>query len=476
MASKDYEIVWTPQKKQIEFLACPDYEVCYGGAAGGGKSDALLIDILGLQHNAISNKNHRAIIFRRSFPELTDLIDRSHELYPASIPGIKYNKNDHFWSAPSGAKIYFGYLAHDNDRFKHRGKAYNVIDFDELTLWPTPVCYEYLISRNRTIDPSLPRYVRSATNPDGPGQKWVMERFGIKPDGKASMRKLEIMREVKDGKGGYIEVPETIIRRFIPAKLTDNEYLRGTGYRESLMNLPPDEREALLDGLWSGNRVKGAFYVNEMQRARAENRIGKVPFVAGIPVNTFWDIGFNDCTAIWFHQQVGLQHRFIYAYHNSGEWFSHYATHLLKLSQERGYVYGTHYLPHDGANNTVQTGKRNIDILGELMPNHKFDIIPRTPHVYTGIQLTRAAMTQCWIDEEGCGDGIAALDCYRKKWSEPLQAFTDSAVHDSFSDYADAFRQWGQWIDTRPNTSADPAWIKKLIAMKRNARRSAMTS
>jgi len=437
------EVVWAPTDRQSAFLACDDFEVLYGGAAGGGKSDALLIDALCLQHGGPDNAHHRAVLFRRSFPELRDLIDRALELYPLIVAGANYNQTEKVWTFPSGAKVEFGYLQHDNDRLKYRGRAWNYIGFDELTLWPTSVCYLYLFSRCRSTDRSLPRYIRATTNPDGPGQQWVMKRWGIEADGKETNLPVDII----DDELGTVT---SMRRRFIPARLSDNKHLSNTGYREALLQMDPEEREALLKGLWKGNRVKGAYYLNEMQKLRAAGRIRRVPYEPGSPVNTFWDLGFNDTTAIWFHQYIAGEHRFIHAYENSGESLEHYAKYLM----ERGYVYGGHhYLPHDAANKSLQTGKSAQEILERLLPGHRFEIIPRIEQVITGINQTRMKMSgNVYIDETECSDGIAALDNYKKKYNEKLDAYTDEPLHDRYSNFADSFRQWGQ-LDQMTNTS-----------------------
>lgn len=472
----DQQFAWEPSPKQNSLLSATEYEVLYGGAAGGGKSDALLIDAWCIQYGGPANPNHRGALFRRSFPELKDLIDRAREIYPQFIPGIKYDQNDHRFTTPDGAKVEFAYLNNDQDRFKYRGRAFNYLGFDELTLWPTSVCYEYLITRNRTTDKSLPRFIRATTNPDGPGQKWVMERWGIDESGEATLIKVPIEAEIEVAPGVFELMMVEVARRFIPAKLSDNPHLRGTGYREALMlQSDKDVTEALLNGLWVGNRIRGAVYLNQMQRMRQESRITQVPWAIGVPTNTFWDLGYNDTNAIWMHQQVGPQNRFPKCFENSGVGLEYYARELQRIQQEKDLVYGTHYLPHDGEQHSRQTAKNDLKILRDLWPGQRFVSVERTKRKITAIQQTRAAMSTVWIDREGCADGIAALDAYRFKYDDNLGTFGSEPIHDWSSNFATAFQQFAQGYEGVAGiakAAADPDWKKKLKRPARNSRTS----
>jgi len=218
---------------QTDFLAAPERDVLYGGAAGGGKSYAMLIDPLRFAHRSA----HRALILRRSMPELRELIDKSRELYPRAFPGCRYKEVEKLWSFPSGAKVEFGFLERDADVYRYQGQAYSWIGFDEITHLPTEFGWNYLASRLRTTDPEIETYMRCTANPGGVGATWVKKRY-IDP---------YPPNETFTG-------PDNLSRKFIPARLQDNPYLAYDGrYEEMLKALPPTQRKQLLEGNWDVN-------------------------------------------------------------------------------------------------------------------------------------------------------------------------------------------------------------------------------
>ena len=215
---------------QTEFLAAPEIDVLYGGAAGGGKSYAMLVDPLRYAHRAA----HRALILRRSMPELRELIDKSRELYPQAFQGCKFREVEKLWNFPSGAKVEFGFLERDADVYRYQGQAYSWIGFDEITHLPTEFAWNYLASRLRTTDSEITPYLRCTANPGGVGAHWVKKRY-LSP---------APPNESFEGSDG-------LTRKFIPARLDDNPYLATDGrYQQMLEALPDVQRKQLLEGNW----------------------------------------------------------------------------------------------------------------------------------------------------------------------------------------------------------------------------------
>lgn len=223
-------------------MARPEYEALYGGAAGGGKSDALLCEALRQVHIP----HYRALLLRKTYPQLSELIDRSQSLYPPAFPRARYNSTEHVWIFESGAKIYFGAMQYTKDRVNYQGKRYDFIAFDELThfTWDE---YSYLFSRNRPSGPGTRVYIRAATNPGGVGHGWVKDRF-ITPA--PPMTPIRDAYTVTGPDGRPIHMERR--RIFIPSTVFDNQALlqNDPQYLASLAMLPEAERDALLYGSW----------------------------------------------------------------------------------------------------------------------------------------------------------------------------------------------------------------------------------
>ena len=245
------EVVFRPNKgPQVDFLAAPEKEVLYGGAAGGGKSFAMLVDLL----RYASNGNHRALLLRRTLAELTELVDQSRKLYPKAFPGAVFRESKNTWSFPSGATALFSYVDKDNDVTRYQGQSFTWIGVDELGQYPTPYVWNYLRSRLRTTDPEIQTYMRASANPGGVGGWWLKKMFvdptiPNEPFWATDIDSGNILRYEPN----HPEHPDEPLyqRRFIPARLTDNPFLMESGeYEAMLLSLPEVERRRLLEGDW----------------------------------------------------------------------------------------------------------------------------------------------------------------------------------------------------------------------------------
>ena len=243
---------WRPNARQREALACGAYELLYGGQAGGGKSDYLLVAPLRWVHVPGS----RAILFRRSYPELErTLIARSHELYPQL--GATYHAGRREWTWPGGGVVGFGYLEADADALRYQGAEFSFVGFDELTHF-TEASYRYLSSRLRSSR-GVPVRLRATANPGGPGHEWVRSRWGAWIGRGSTARDGE--RRWYDPRGAECAEDEAdaLARTFVRATLGDNPYL-GREYRAQLLALDPVTRAQLLDGDWDAAAGDGGLF------------------------------------------------------------------------------------------------------------------------------------------------------------------------------------------------------------------------
>ena len=184
--------------------------------------------------------------------------------------------------------------------------------------------------------------------------------------------------------------------------------------------------------------LSGSYYGKLMQAAQEDKRITTVEPERGVRVETWWDLGISDSTAIWFVQRVGYEVRVIDYYENSGEGLDHYA----EVLRQRGYVYDKHIFPHDISVRELGTGRARIDTLREhgVTGETTHAVICPNLAVADGINAVRNLLPHCWFDAEKCALGIRALQCYHKNWNEDARRYEQRPMHDWSSHAADAFR------------------------------------
>ena len=188
--------------------------------------------------------------------------------------------------------------------------------------------------------------------------------------------------------------------------------------------------------------TESAYFKNELKNARKQQRIGLCPHDPHYPVSTFWDIGANDETAIWFIQAKRTHFSIINFMEATGEPFAYF----VKIMSEMSYTYGYHYLPHD-ANHRRQGAQRNMtpeEMLRELMPYWKFDLVPRTPDKQMAIQQTREVFHMCVFDEKNCAVGLRHLQNFLKDWDPRTGTWRNIPKKNPSRNAADAFLQFGQ--------------------------------
>ena len=205
-------VIWAPQPgSQEAFLECPVFECLYEGTRGPGKTDALLMDFArGVDQGF--GVEWKGIIFRHTYPDLQDVVDKSHKWFNQIFPKATFNQAKYYWQWPTGEKLFFRPFESDNDYRKYHGHAYPWLGWEELTQWPTDGPYRSMFSTVRSTKKGMPMRVRATTNPYGVGHNWVKARWKL---------------PIKHGKmiGPIIKHPEDPDRVAIHGSLFENKLL-----------------------------------------------------------------------------------------------------------------------------------------------------------------------------------------------------------------------------------------------------------
>lgn len=238
-----YDVYWKPQPKQELALRCPATELFYGGAAGGGKSDWLIGDYM--QGANLYGRFWRGILFRQTYDELEELMDRANELFTpqgARFVGKGSKEGSNIWIFPNRATLKMRYLENEKDVKHYIGHQYTWVGIDELGNYPTPYCWLMMKSRLRSAH-GVPSYIRGTGNPGGVGHGWIKQRF---------------MDDHIPNQIFYIETELNGIKSrdtacFIPSTLNDNQVLmqNDPDYEKKLLSLPSHIARALRFGDWS---------------------------------------------------------------------------------------------------------------------------------------------------------------------------------------------------------------------------------
>lgn len=403
-------IKWEGQPKQLIALKSKADEILFGGSRGGGKTDGGMAWLM----YDIGSPKYRALVIRRNYTDLSDWIDRARDFY--SDAGGKFT-GDKF-TFPSGAIIRTGHLADAEAYQKYQGHEYQKMVIEELTHISREADYEKLLASLRSTVEGITPQIFNTTNPDGPGNEWVKDRWRI-PD----LPNDPIYFE-KEGR----------TFAFIPSKVTDNKILieKDPKYVKYLESLQDEElKRAWLEGSWEGFGVEGAYYRKQMSQAVTIKGL----YDSLLPVYTFCDLGIADSFSIGYFQVYNNEWRVIDYDEFEGESLGS----AINRMSAKGYVYEEHWAPHDIEVRELGTGKSRKEIAATLGVRYQ---VCKKLGVSEGINALRMRFNTLYFDEDKTQLLMSRLRKYTKEFDEKRGVYKDKPVHDINSDAADMMRMW----------------------------------
>jgi len=369
-----------------------------------GKTVACVMDLIDAALRC-DKPNPRFAYVAPFYTQAKDIAWSYLKQYGSPIPGASINESELRLDLPNGGRVRL-YGAENYDRL--RGLYFDGIVLDEYA----------------DMDPRVwPQVVRPALS-DRKG--WAT--FIGTPKGRNDFWRIW-NGDAETGWPGALNSDEWF---HLMLKASETGIVQEEELRDARRMLSADEYEQEYECSFEA-AIKGAFYAEQMKRARVEGRIARIPIERGLGVWTAWDLGVSDSTAIWFGQTLGREERIIDYYEASGVGLDHYA----KVLRDRDYVYTKHYFPHDVAVKSLSTGVTRVETLRGL--GIEPTIVPRHA-IMDGINATQRYIDRCWFDEERCKRGLESLTQYRRDYDEKQRVFKVSPLHDWTSHGADAFR------------------------------------
>lgn len=329
--------------------------------------------------------------------------------YAEPVPGVTVNQSELRVDFPNGGQTRI-YGADNPDGL--RGLYFDGVVLDEFGMHP-PKTYSEVVSATLVDRGGWALFMGT---PAGKNQFWEMAQFAKAREAEGDPKWF--YREYKASQTGLLDAEYLAQAR---ATMTADEYAQ--------------EFECSFEAA-----VKGAIYAKELSQAREDGRVCAISIDPALPVDTDWDLGVGDASAIWFSQSTrGGEVRLVDYYEASGEGLPHYA----QVLKDKGYRYGTHWAPHDISVREFSSGRSRQEVAASY--GIHFDVTPRihgsaAGEVEEGIHAARMLFPRMWFDETRCKRGLEALMHYRRDYNSRLDEFKATPVHDWASHAADAFR------------------------------------
>lgn len=431
-----------PTPKQQEFLSS-NADVCLmGGGAGSAKSFALLLDSLGLNDAKFGPRYrlpyYRALIYRKQFKHLNDLIDKSKNMFPLFDKGAIFTSTNMTWRFSSGAEIQFMYFEDMSQVEAIQGRELAWIGCDELGQYKDDKIFRYCLSRLRSSQ-GLKCYYRCTSNPSR--YRFIRDTFKINDKGDSTSH-IETYT-LADG--------STVTRKFqyLKAMLYDNPHL-GNDYEAQLMLLPDDERRALLEGDWAAYDItEASVYANEYRQLEKENRITTVRYQPGFDVYAVFDLGFGDYTSVIIFQICGKEYQIIESFESNGKGIDWYISEV----KGKGYQNIKYILPHDAKQGSIQTGITTEKTVINMVGESNVSVLEKLG-IRAGIDQVRRIFPYMYVDKTKNENLIEAMKCYEYEFDSRRNVY-GSPKHDQFSHMADALRYMCAYIVPQASPKID---------------------